>query len=172
MATDLRELNRFRNRLKNLGSTSTQFANKIVDELAKKGADIARQEYAGVEGVNVYYETTGAGSSRVVAEKEGLAYIEFGTGRVGEQSKYDKDYLPQSGIPITGKWEYYYDNPKTKRTSKTGEEGWYHKFEGEEKARFTKGQSAGMQMYRTGQRLVQEGKDIIKNKLEGDGTNV
>jgi hypothetical protein len=177
MATDLRELNRFRNRLKNLGSTSTQFANKIVDELAKKGADIARQEYAGVEGVNVYYETTSAGSSRVVAEKEGLAYIEFGTGRVGEQSNYPKQNLPKQTLTFespkgrqqsTSGWEYYYPNIHTKRTM-FKQDGWFHKFDGDKDATFITGEKAGMQMYRTGQRLVQEGKDIIKNKMKGDG---
>lgn len=171
MATDLKGLNNFRNKLKNLGGSSVKLANEIVDELAKKGADIARQEYSNVVGVNVYHETTGTGSSRVIAEKEGLAYIEFGTGRVGEKSGYDKDYLPKSGVPITGKWQYYYPS-QYKRTSKTGEEGWYHKFEGEEKARFVKGQSAGMQMYRTSQRLKSEMSSIIKNKLKGDDTNV
>lgn len=171
MATDLKGLNNFKNKLGKYGNINSKLANEVVDEVCKLGAQIAMQEYAGVEGVNVHHETS-AGVGKVVAEKEGLAYIEFGTGRVGEQSKYDKDYLPQSGIPITGKWEYYYDNPKTKRTSKTGEEGWYHKFEGEEKARFTKGQSAGMQMYRTSQRLRNEMANIIKNKIKGDGTSV
>jgi hypothetical protein len=106
----------------------------------------------------------GSGISRVVAEREGLAYIEFGTGRVGQQSNYPNDKLPQSGVPITGNWEYYY--PSEHKITKDGEEGWMLG------SNFVKGQSAGMQMYRTSQRLRQEISSIIKNKIKGDGTSV
>ena len=180
MATDLKGLNNFRNKLKNIGGTSIQFANEVVDELVKKGADIARKEYANVAGVNVYYETTGAGSGRVVAEKEGLAYIEFGTGRVGQNSKYPKKLLPKGTFNFespkgkqqtTSGWEYYYPNKNTKRTM-FGEEGWFHKFDGQEDADFITGQEAGMQMYHTRQKLIRQGRTLIKNKLKGDGTSV
>ena len=176
MATDLRELNRFRNRLKNLGSTSRQFANEVVDELVKKGADIATQKYAGVDGVNVSYETNGSGQGRIIAEGEQVAYIEFGTGRVGQYSNYDRRFLPDKNVPITGYWEYYYDSPYKRRGHSDGktkaDRGWWHKFEGEEKARFTTGQEAGMQMYHTRQELIAQSKAIIQNKLEGDDKNV
>lgn len=171
MATDLRGLNNFRNKLQRHANASSQPARLVAEHIAKQGEQFAREEYAGVQGVSVYHESNGA-TSRVVAEGEGLAYIEFGTGRVGEQSKYPNEKLPKQGVPITGQWEYYYPS-QYKRTSKTtGEEGWYHKFEGEEDARFTKGQSAGMQMYRTSQRLRNYMATQLKIKLKGDGTSV
>lgn len=172
MATDLKGLNNFRSKLQKFAKKNSNFTTEVSDEIARRGQEIAISEYAGLNGVNVSYETIGNGKSRVVAQGEQIAYIEFGTGRVGEQSKYPTDKLPKEGVPITGQWEYYYPS-QYKRTSKTtGDEGWYHKFEGEEKARFTKGQSAGMQMYRTSQRLKNEMASIVKNKLKGDGTNV
>lgn len=172
MATDLKGLNNFRSKLQKFATINSNFTTEVADEIARRGQEIAISEYAGLNGVNVSYETIGGGNSRVVAQGEQIAYIEFGTGRVGEQSKYPTDKLPKEGVPITGQWEYYYPS-QYKRTSKTtGDEGWYHKFEGDDKARFTKGQSAGMQMYRTSQRLKNEMASIVKNKLKGDGTSV
>ena len=172
MATDLKGLNNFRSKLQKFATINSNFTTEVADEIARRGQEIAISEYTGLNGVNVSYETIGGGKSRVVAQGEQIAYIEFGTGRVGEQSKYPTDKLPKEGVPITGQWEYYYPS-QYKRTSKTtGDEGWYHKFEGDDKARFTKGQSAGMQMYRTSQRLKNEMASIVKNKLKGDGTSV
>ena len=172
MATDLKGLNNFRSKIQKFSSINSKLANELADEIAKRGEQIAMSEYAGVNGVSVHHENLGGGMSRVVAEGEQVSYIEFGTGRVGQQSKYPNEKLPKEGVPITGQWEYYYSS-QYKRTSKTtGEEGWYHKFEGDDKARFTKGQSAGMQMYRTSQRLRNEMASIVKNKMKGDGGSV
>lgn len=171
MATDLKGLNNFRSKIQKFSSINSKLANELADEIAKRGEQIAMSEYAGVNGVSVHHENLGGGMSKVVAEGEQVAYIEFGTGRVGEKT-YPDTHLPKQGVPITGEWQYYYPS-EYKRTSKTtGEEGWYHKFEGEEKARFTKGQSAGMQMYRTSQMLRNEMASIVKNKMKGDGKNV
>ena len=160
MATDLKGLESFRNKLQRYSNINASLTNQVSEEISKRGEQIAREEYAGRD-VNVYHETLGGGVSRVVAEKEGLAYIEFGTGRVGQQSNYPNDKLPQSGVPITGNWEYYY--PSEHKITKDGEEGWMLG------SNFVKGQSAGMQMYRTSQRLKNEMASIIKNKLKGDG---
>lgn len=180
MATDLRGLNSFKSKLEKFGNSSKKLANEIVEELTQKGVEIATQEYAGISGVAVYSEKGAAGMSKVVAEGDGIAYIEFGTGRPGERSNYDKTLLPKEPMVFespkgqsqtTNGWEYYYDNPRTKRTS-LGQEGWYHKFEGQKKATFVTGQEAGMQMYRTRQRLINESPAIIKNKLKGDDKGV
>lgn len=164
MATDLKGLESFRNKLQRYSNVNVRFTNQVSEEVAKRGEQIAREEYAGLSKVNVTHETMGSGMSRVVAEREGLSYIEFGTGRVGEQSKYPTDKLPKEGVPITGNWEYYY--PSEHKITKDGEEGWMLG------SSFVKGQSAGMQMYRTSQRLKNEMASIVKNKLKGDGTSV
>lgn len=164
MATDLKGLNSFKNKLQKYSEINTAFVNQVAEEVAKRGEQIANEEYSSMSKVVVTHETMGSGMSRVVAEREGLAYIEFGTGRVGEQSSYPKDKLPQQGVPITGDWKYYY--PSEHKTTKNGEEGWMWG------KTFLKGRPAGMQMYRTSQRLKNEVASIVKNKLKGDGTSV
>lgn len=172
MATDLKGLNNFKSKLQKFATINSNFTTEVADEIARRGQEIAISEYSGIEGVNVSRETMGGGVSRVVAQGEQIAYIEFGTGRVGQQSKYPNEKLPKEGVPITGQWEYYYPSQYKRASKTTGEEGWYHKFEGDDKARFTKGQSAGMQMYRTSQRLRNEIANIVKNKIKGDGASV
>lgn len=185
MATNLTGLRNFYNKIKNFGETR-KIANEIVDELAIRGAEIARREYGSVEGVNVYSETTGNGSSRIIAQGEKVAYIEFGTGIVGKNSKYPKKHLPKETLTFespkgemqtTSGWEYYYNNPRTKRkvTDEEGNilsQGWWHKFEGEDEATYVTGQEAGKQMYKTSQELRKQAKTIIKNKIRSKDTNV
>lgn len=176
MATDLKGLNNFKSKLQKFATINSNFTTEVADEIARRGQEIAISEYAGLEGVNVSHETMGRGISRVVAQGEQISYIEFGTGRVGQYSNYDRRFLPDKNVPITGYWEYYYDSPYKRRGHSDGktkaDRGWWHKFEGEDKARFTTGQEAGMQMYRTSQRLKNEMASIVKNKLKGDGTSV
>ena len=164
MATDLKGLESFKNKLQRYSNINAGLTNQVADEIAKRGEQIAREEYSGLSKVNVSRETLGSGASRVIAEREGLSYIEFGTGRVGQQSNYPNEKLPQSGVPITGNWEYYY--PSEYKVTKDGEEGWMLG------SSFVTGQSAGMQMYRTSQRLRNEMANIVKNKIKGDGTSV
>ena len=165
MATDLRGLNNFKSKLEKYSSINASFTNQVAEEVAKIGEQIAREEYAGMSKVNVSRETLGRGMSRVVAEREGLAYIEFGTGDIGKESNYPLEKLPQQGVPITGKWEYYY-LPSDSKDTVNGERGWWWG------KSFIKGRPAGMQMYRTSQRLRSEMARIAKNKIIGDGTNV
>lgn len=164
MATDLRGLNSFKSKLEKYSSLNMSLTNQLSDAIAKRGEDIAREEYSGINKVNVSHETLGSGQSRVIAEREGIAYIEFGTGRVGEQSKYPKKKLPQQGVPITGSWTYYY--PSEHKITIDGEEGWFLG------SSFIKGRSAGMQMYHTSQRLRNEMASIVLNKIKGDGKSV
>ena len=165
MATNLKGLESFKNKLKGYSNIKAKVSNQIADEIARRGEQIAREEYAGISKVNITHETMGNGMSRVVAERAGLSYIEFGTGRVGEQSNYPEQNLPKSGVPITGNWDYYYE-PSDSKDIVNGQEGWWFG------KTFTIGQPAGMQMYRTSQRLRNEMASIIKNKIKGDGTSV
>lgn len=164
MATDLKGLNSFRDKLKKYSNIGGKFTTQMAEEIAKRGEQIATEEYSGISKVTVTHQKMGSGMSRVVAERQGLSYIEFGTGRVGEQSNYPQEKLPQSGVPITGRWQYYY--PSEHKTTRDGEEGWLLG------SSFVKGISAGMQMYRTSQRLKNEMANIVKNKMKGDGTSV
>ena len=164
MATDLSGLNNFKNKLAKYSSINAKFTNQVADAVAQRGEQIAAEEYAGVSNLSITRQRLGSGMSRLIAEKKGLAYIEFGTGKVGQQSNYDRAHLPDKDVPITGYWEYYY--PSEHKITKDGEKGWYFG------KTFTTGQPAGMQMYKTSQRLRNEMANIVKNKIRGDGESV
>lgn len=167
MATDLTGLNNFRNKLENYANLNAKFTNSVAESIALRGVQIATEEYAGVSDVIVSHETMSGGRSRVVAERKGLAYIEFGTGDVGKESNYPTENLPKQGVPITGKWTYYYE-PSLTNSKKTinGKRGWMLG------SSFITGRAAGMQMYRTSKRLRSEMINIVKNKIRGDSSNV
>lgn len=163
MATDLSGLMNFKNKLQKYSSLNTSLTNEVAEQIAIRGEQIAQEEYASSK-VEVYHENLGSGKSRVVAKRKGLAYIEFGTGRVGEDSKYDETKLPKSGVPITGKWQYYY--PSVHKATLNGKEGW---FAG---SKFFVGIPAGMQMYKTSKKLFNEMATIGIKKIRSKGTNV
>jgi hypothetical protein len=169
MATDLSGLINFKNKLERYKSINSKFANEVLDAVLTRAEQIARQEYAGFA-VEIGREMTSAGVGRLYAKGDGIAYIEFGTGLVGEQSGYPKDKLPKEKLQFespkgspqqTDGWEYYYDNPETKIMG-----GWFFG------KTFTQGKKAGMQMYRTSQQLKREIATIVKNKIEGVMANV
>jgi hypothetical protein len=165
MATDLKGLNNFKSKLDSYKKINSGFTNKVAEEIAKRGEQIAQEEYAGMSKVSIHHETMGSGASRIVAERQGLAYIEFGTGDVGKESNYPQENLPKQGVPITGEWEYYYE-PSDSKDTVNGERGWWWG------RQFIKGRPAGMQMYRTSQRLRNEISSIVKNKIKGESKNV
>ena len=165
MATDLRGLNSFKEKLQKYKNLNADFNNAIIEEVCSEGVKIAQSQYSDVSNVKVWYEKTGMGSARIIASKEGLAYIEFGTGDVGKESNYPDSNLPQEGIPITGAWTYYYE-PSDHKTTKDGKRGWMWG------SQFVVGRPAGMQMYKTSQQLKQKFKRIVKKRLKGDKASV
>lgn len=99
---------------------------------------------------NTYWEKTSTGY-RIVQEGDYIAYVEFGTGVRGKNNSYeDKDILGAIG------WEYGVG--KHIFTTKDGRNGWFYPT-GEEYIsktgnrsqvyKFTEGQPANMQMYKT-----------------------
>ena len=91
---------------------------------------------------NTYWEKTPNGY-RIVQEGEHVAYVEFGTGVVGRNNPHDS----QEALNEVG-WQY--GSGKTIFTTKDGKTGWFYPEDAERKHRkFTEGQPANMQMYRT-----------------------
>jgi len=164
MATDLSGLMNFKNKLQKYSSLNTNLTNELAEQIAIRGEQIAREEYSS-DKVQVYHENLGSGRSRVVAKRDGLAYIEFGTGDIGKSSNYPEENLPKEGVPITGKWEYYYE-PSDSKTILNGQRGWWFG------KTFTTGRPAGMQMYKTSQKLRTQMGTIVKNKIRSKDTNV
>ncbi len=155
-------LNKIR-KLKNINATDIAMA------VAEKGKDLAQKKYGGTS-VVVTSETLGEGKSRITAKGKGVAFMEYGTGRVGEGTY--KGTLPTQPISFespkgemqtTEGWQYYYDNPKTKIT-KDGQEGW------EANGVFFTGQEAGAQMWKTANELIGgEARKAIEEFIEING---
>ena len=157
-------LSDFKKKLQRYSNLNVGFTTQVADAIASRGEQIAKEEYSGINNVNVSRETLGSGMSKVVAEKKGISYIEFGTGIPGSQSQYPEANLPKQGVPITGSWTYYY--PSEHKITLNGQKGW------KLGTSFVTGRSAGMQMYRTSQRLRNEMSKIALNKIKGENDNV
>ena len=164
MATDLSGLMNFKNKLQKYSSLNTSLTNEVAEQIAIRGEQIAQQEYSS-DKVQIYHENLGSGKSRVVVKRKGIAYIEFGTGDIGKNSNYPEENLPKEGVPITGKWQYYYE-PSDSKATVNGVRGWYWG------KNFTAGRPAGMQMYKTSQKLKTEMAGIANHKIRSKGTNV
>lgn len=163
MATDLKGLQNFKQKLLNLKNIDT---NEIANAIADEGVKIANFEYSipiynlstkERASIKVNKEYAIEGKSSVVAYGDQVAFIEFGTGNYA-RGTYEGD-LPKSGVPITGQWEYYYDNPETKKTI-GGQHGWFLN-----NGIFVTGHSAGNQMYRTAKSLRENSAYIVKKVI-------
>jgi len=126
--------------LKKLDDPVANKPEKILEKVVKHGEDVAKEQYLGTD---IFVTSAIQGNvGTIYARGDQVAFMEFGT---GVNAIYPKDKLPKSGVPITGRWRYYYPS-KYKRTLSDGRQGWFHKFEGDTRATFTTGQIAGKQM--------------------------
>lgn len=154
---DFTGLNNFRQKLQKY-SNFTDYTAKLISAIVDKGVEIAREEYAGVADVKIDYEKTPLGG-KIIAIGDQIAYLEFGTGEYAKGTYEGK--LPTKGVPITGKWTYYYDNPLYKCTV-DGEKGWFtNKKSADGTLTFEIGQKAGNQMYRVYKQLREALPSII-----------
>lgn len=156
-------------RIKYLGSTT--FARHLATDLVNEGKNKLKQEYAfnlAIENIDVdgYMKTQTKG--RIVASGDEVAFVEYGTGKVGEKSGYPKKLLPSKtlkfespeGYPQSTKgWEYYYNNPYTKIKYK-GKYGW------RVNGQFTRGMPAGKQVYTTAKYLRENIVKIAKKTIK------
>lgn len=170
MATDLKGLNNFMRKLKQVKQIEI-VASSISSAVADKGVELARTAYLGsdVSRAVVSKETSYDGDYAVVAQGYGLAFEEYGTGYYAEGTYGGK--LPTQTITFesagqirsTQGWDYYYDNPDTKITI-GGNKGWLLG------SNFIIGKNAGNQMYNTsvelGEKAVEIAKVIVKDLLK------
>lgn len=137
--------------------------HEIMEMICQQAEEYARNEYQSHErfDIQVYYENKGKTAS-IYAYGDQVAFYEFGTGRVGENTY--QGTLPTSKVPITDSWIYYYPNEKTKRTSsRTGEEGWFWD------NKFHRGIRAEAEMWETREFIKQEAKYIVRYYFESKG---
>lgn len=137
--------------------------HEIMEMICQQAQDYALNEYKSHErfDIQVHYDNNGKTAS-IYAYGDQVAFYEFGTGRVGENTY--QGTLPTSQVPITDSWIYYYPNEKTKRTSsRTGEEGWFWD------NKFHRGIRAEAEMWETREFIKQEAKYIVRYYFESKG---
>ena len=148
------DLGRFLDKIKLSANVNKGIAQKALKKVVYKGVELAQNNYEMIN-VDIYYQIDG-NTAKITAKKDGIAYIEYGTGLVGQSSGYPQEYLPKTGVPKTNSWQYYYDSPHKVNG------GWYFGHT------FTRGQVAGMQMYNTVKQLNEYiRKDLVKDLKEG-----
>ena len=89
-----------------------------------------------------------------------MAFFEFGTGEVGRGTYPSETYLPSSGVPITGDWEYYY--PSDAKATVNGVKGWWWG------AKFVKGNKAEAEMWRTAEYIRRKAHLIIQKYFQNE----
>jgi len=133
----------------------------IVNNVADKCVEIANSEYVTIK-PNIGKENISENVSRVFSEASGLSFEEYGTGTRGQQTEHPN--LPQSGVPITGNWQYNYPS-NFKKLNKQGGIYWTYK---KEDGTFVSsiGQKSGQQMYNTSIKIQKEIPTIVQNILK------
>lgn len=146
------DLERF---LKKLNKIKSLKPENLVETIAEHGKKIAEFEYsAGGFMPAISVEANGKRAD-IVFQHEALAFHEFGTGAYAQYP--DQSKLPQSGVPITGSWQYYYDSPY--KVTIGGKMGWFYG------ATFTTGTPAHAEIFYTAQALKDDIPYIVKDLL-------
>lgn len=138
--------------------------HEIMEMICQQAEEYARNEYQSHErfDIQVYYENKGKTAS-IYAYGDQVAFYEFGTGRVGENTY--QGALPTSQVPITDSWIYFYPS-SAKRVTKSGSEGWFWD------NKFHRGIRAEAEMWETREFIKQEAKYIVRYYFESKGGGV
>lgn len=146
----------------------TEYGTKLKDfrkaimKLGKKARKFAEEKYAehGHHPPNIKVEFEPHGTTATIyAKGNAVAFFEFGTGEYA-RGTYQGE-LPQSGVPLTGKWEYYYKSEH--KGERNGIKGW---FLDEEKIRFVKGNKAEAEMWETSQYIREQAHLIFREYFQ------
>lgn len=134
---------------------------EIMEMICQQAQDYALNQYQSHErfDIRVSYENQGKRAT-IYAEGDQVAFYEFGTGRVGENTY--QGTLPTSQVPITDSWIYFYPS-SAKRVTKSGSEGWFWD------NKFHRGIRAEAEMWETREFIKQEAKYIVRYYFESKG---
>lgn len=113
----------------------------------------SRYSYYGHSSITVSFSPKGKRAT-IYAKGTAIAFFEFGTGEVGEGT-YNGE-LPQSGVPITTKWDYYY-LPSEHKGEKNNQLGWWWG------NAFIRGIEAEAEMWDTAQFIKRESGKIMQD---------
>ena len=145
----------------------TEYGTKLKDfrkaimKLGKKARKFAEEKYSehGHSSITVEFEPHGT-TATIYAKGNAVAFFEFGTGEVGRGTYPSETYLPSSGVPITGDWEYYY--PSDAKATVNGVKGWWWG------AKFVKGNKAEAEMWRTAEYIRRKAHLIIQKYFQNE----
>lgn len=134
---------------------------KAMMALCEDAKQYAENQYSqyGHSSVTVSYENHGS-TATIFANGNAVAFFEFGTGEVGRGTYPSETYLPSSGVPITGDWEYYY--PSDAKATVNGVKGWWWG------AKFVKGNKAEAEMWRTAEYIRRKAHLIIQKYFQNE----
>lgn len=134
---------------------------KAMIALCEDAKQYAENQYSqyGHSSVTVSYENHGS-TATIFANGDAVAFFEFGTGEVGRGTYPSETYLPSSGVPITGDWEYYY--PSDAKATVNGVKGWWWG------AKFVKGNKAEAEMWRTAEYIRRKAHLIIQKYFQNE----
>ena len=158
---DLSGLEHYMKVVGNYGRLLKDF-RKAMMELCERASQFARDKYSdyGHSSITVEYENQGT-TATIYAKGRAVAFFEFGTGEYASGSYKGK--LPQSGVPITGNWEYYYEEPPSGRKAiLSGVKGWFWK------GNFVTGNKAEAEMWETSQYIREQAHLIIRNYFKNE----
>lgn len=128
-------------------------------ELCERASQFARDKYSeyGHSSITVDYENHGT-TATIYAKGRAVAFFEFGTGEYAKGTYQGN--LPQSGVPITGEWEYYYGSEH--KAEINGIKGWFWG------KNFVKGNQAEAEMWETSQYIRQQAHIIIQKYFQNE----
>ena len=114
---DLSGLKHYIESIERYSNLLTKF-HEIMEMICRQAQEYALNEYKSHErfDIQVHYDNNGKTAS-VYAYGDQVAFYEFGTGRVGENTY--QGTLPTSQVPITDSWIYFYPS-SAKRVTKSG----------------------------------------------------
>lgn len=130
--------------------------NGALNEICAKASNYAESRYShyGHSSINVSYPTPNKRRATIYAKGTAVAFFEFGTGEIGEGT-YSGE-LPQSGVPKTTKWDYFY-LPSEHKGEKNNQLGWWWG------RAFIRGIEAEAEMWDTAQFIKRESGKIMQD---------
>lgn len=160
---DLSGLEHYMKAVEKYGQMLKDFRKAMI-ELCEKASQFARDKYAehghNPPSVTVDFEPHGTRAT-IYAKGNAVAFFEFGTGEYAKGTYQGE--LPQSGVPLTGNWEYYYKSEH--KGEKNGIKGW---FLDEERTLFVKGNPAEAEMWETSQYIREQAHLIFRQYFQNE----
>jgi hypothetical protein len=158
---DLSGLKRYMARIHRY-ETLLKYFSGAMEEICKEAKAFAESKYTshGHSSINVEYTNNGK-TATIYAKGTAVAFFEFGTGEYASGSY--KGSIPQSGVPITEKWEYYYEEPASgHKVTLNGVKGWFWK------GNFVTGNKAEAEMWETSQFIAQRARIILQKYFKNE----